>query len=97
MTTTPTELRREQIRPDEIRLYESRNHEKNFVECIYSGKDPVAPIEVGHRTISISHVTNIAIRLGRSSLAWDPVSQTVPGDAKANALLKRAARKGYTY
>ncbi|WP_404421006.1 Gfo/Idh/MocA family oxidoreductase [Nibricoccus sp. IMCC34717] len=95
LTMTPTELRREKIQPGEIHLYESNNHEKNFVDCIYSGQEPVAPIEAGHRTITISHLANIAIRLGRSGVSWDPVTQTIPNDAKATALMSRALRRKY--
>lgn len=92
---TPDELRRQKIEPGEIHLYESRLHERNFVDCVYSAQAPIAPVEVGHRSISIAHLANIAIRLGRTSLAWDPVTETIPGDAAANAMLSRPMRKDY--
>ncbi len=95
LTMTPDALRREKIREDEIHLYESRQHEKNFIEHIYDGKPTVAPIHAGHRSISIAHLANIAIRLGRTDIKWDPVSESVPGDAKANAMLSRPSRKAY--
>ena len=34
------------------------------------------------------------MRLGRK-LRWDPVRETFPGDAEANAWLSREQRKGY--
>jgi predicted dehydrogenase len=95
LTTTPSDLRKEKIRPEEVHLYESNHHEKNFVDCIYSGQEPVAPIEAGHRTITISHLANIAIRLGRSGVSWDPLTQTIPNDTKATALLGRALRRRF--
>lgn len=93
--TTPAELRRERIKPEEIHLYESRLHEHNFVDCIYSGQEPIAPIEVGHRSISIAHIANIAIRLGRPALDWDPVAEKFKGDDEANAMLQRPMRPAY--
>jgi len=95
LETTPEELRRERIRAGEVHLYESRLHERNFVDCISSAAPTVTPIEVSHRAISISHLANIAIRLGRSSLAWDPAAERVVDDDAANALLDRPMRRAY--
>jgi predicted dehydrogenase len=92
---TPGELRREKIRPDEINLYESKVHEANFVDCIYSGQPTAAPAEVSHRAITISHLANIAIRLGRSKLEWNPKTESVVDDAAANAMLTRPMRAAY--
>lgn len=94
--TTPAELRRERIKEDEIRLYESRLHEQNFVDCIFSGEETITPIEVGHRSITIPHLANIAIRLGRSALDWDPVTERFVNDPVADAMLQRPMRRGYS-
>lgn len=91
----PVELRQEKIRPDEIHLYESRVHEANFVDCIYSGEPTAAPAEVSHRAITISHLANIAIRLGRSQLQWDPVTERIVNDSAANEMLSRPMRREY--
>lgn len=93
--TTPKELIRDRIKDGEIRLFESRLHERNFVDCIYSGAEPITPIEVGHRSISVSHLANIAIRLGRTALNWDPAKEQFIGDAQADALLHRPMRAPY--
>jgi len=93
--TTPKELIREKIKDGEIRLFESRLHERNFVDCIYSGGETITPIEVGHRSITISHIANIAIRLGRRSLDWNPATEKFTGDDKANAMLHRPMRSRY--
>ncbi len=95
LVTTPAELRRERIRDGEIRLYESRLHERNFVDAIFNRTDTITPIEVGHRSITVPHLANIAIRLGRSALDWDPAAEAFVGDERANAMLQRPMRKGY--
>lgn len=92
---TPKELARQKIEPGEIRLPESPLHEKDFVDRIYDGGTPIAPVEVGHRSITIAHLANIAIRLGRQRLQWDPVREEIIGDPAASAMLSRPSRKGF--
>ncbi len=91
---TPVELRREKIKDDETKLYESRSHERNFIDCVYSGKPTVAPIEAAHRTISVAHLANIAIRNGIKSFDWDPTKEQST-DAAINAGLDRPMRSPY--
>lgn len=91
----PDELRRRKIEPGEIRLYESNLHERDFVDRLYDARTPIAPAETGHRSITIAHLANIAIRLGRTSLQWDPVKERVIDDAAANQMLSRPMRRSY--
>lgn len=92
---TPENLREQKIKDDEIHLYESKLHERNFVDCIYSGKPSITPAEVSHRSITVAHLANIAIRLGREKIAWDPAAEKFVDDAKADAFLTRAMRAAY--
>jgi predicted dehydrogenase len=91
MTTTPKELRGEKIKEGEVKLYESRDHEKNFIDCIYSGKPTVAPLEAAHRTITVAHLANLAIRNGVTKFKWDPKTEKSDNDT-INAGLSRAMR-----
>ena len=88
----PHTLRRDQIEEGEIRVYKSTDHVGNFIDCIYSGKQPVAPVEAAHRTISICHLANIAIRLGRKTLKWDPRRERILNDSEASKFLSRPIR-----
>ncbi|MBI5381692.1 MAG: Gfo/Idh/MocA family oxidoreductase [Opitutae bacterium] len=92
---SPEELRKNKIQDGEIRLYESRQHEKNFIEHIYDGQPTAAPVEVAHRSITVAQLANIAIRTGHTKLRWDPVTERIQGDAQASALLKRPMRRPY--
>ena len=47
------------------------DHVRNFLDCIKSRQDPIAPVEVGHRSVSVCHLGNIAMRLKRK-IRWDP-------------------------
>lgn len=80
------DILRQKIHPDEIHLYQSSNHMKNFLECMRSRKDPAAPVEVGHRSNSVCVITHIAMKLGRK-LEWDPKSERFIDDEEANRLL----------
>ena len=63
-------------------------HLTNFVDCVKSRNAPNADIEVGHLSTRLCHLGNIAHRVGRK-LAFDPATESIPGDAEANALLAR--------
>ncbi|OGD22667.1 MAG: hypothetical protein A2W03_16325 [Candidatus Aminicenantes bacterium RBG_16_63_16] len=82
---------REKIGDSEIKLYVSNNHMKDFLECMRSRKDPVAPVEVGHRSNSICVLAHIAMKLGRK-LTWDPKAERFTGDDDANTWLDYAHR-----
>lgn len=95
LESQPDSVRRERIGPGEVRLYESALHERNFVDGIYENRPTITPVEVGHRSISIAHLANIAIRLGRSNLRWDPSAEQVLNDPEASRMLSRPMRKEY--
>jgi predicted dehydrogenase len=89
------ELLRRKIREDEIKLYRSINHMKDFLECMRSRKDPVAPVEAGHRSNTICVMTHIAMKLGRK-LRWDPEAERFLDDDEANRWLDYAHRDPWT-
>ena len=57
-----------------------------------SRKPTAAPVEVAHRSITICHLGNIAMRLGRETLQWDPVKEQIVGDDEAAKMLSRPYR-----
>jgi hypothetical protein len=59
-----------------------------------SRRQPVAGVEIGHRSVSLAHLANITRRLGRT-LRWDPAAERFVDDAEANRLVTRTRRKGY--
>lgn len=68
---------------------------RNFIDCVKSRRPCYAPAETGHRTISIAHIGNIAMLLGRK-LKWDPKSEQFENDAEANAMLSRQQREPWS-
>ncbi len=80
------------IKPNEIHLPISHDHYQNFLQAVKSRKDPIEPVEAGHRTASICHLGNIAMQLKRK-LQWDPEKEVFVNDEQANSMLRRAYRK----
>lgn len=79
------------IKPDEIRLYKSNNHKQNFLDCIKSRSQPVSPVTVAVRSDTISHLSDIAIRMGRK-IMWDPENERIINDEAAGRRLSREMR-----
>lgn len=90
----PAHLVNEVIGPNETRLYKSRDHYQNFLDCIRSRALTITPAETAHRSASVGHLGVIAIETGRT-IKWDPVTETIIGDPGAERLLSRAYRKPY--
>jgi myo-inositol 2-dehydrogenase / D-chiro-inositol 1-dehydrogenase len=82
------------VGPNEIHLYESREQHGNWLDCIKSRKEPISPVEIGHRACTVCLVTHIAMKLERK-LVWDPDKEIFPFDAEANSMLSRPQRAPY--
>lgn len=91
MNTYPESLMDEVIQPEETHLYESNDHRQNFVDCVKTRQECVAPVEPAHYSVMIGHLGLAAIRLGRT-LRFDPETETFPGDPEANKMLSRPMR-----
>jgi hypothetical protein len=87
----PKSLLESQIGPNKIHFYHSSNHHKNFIDCVLSRKEPIAPVETAHRSITIAHLGNIRLRVGRN-LKWDPENERILEDEEANRMLSRPMR-----
>ncbi len=88
----PTSILEESIGANETHLYTCRaGEQRNFLDCVKSRRLCYAPAEIGHRTITVAHIGNISMMLGRK-LKWDPAKERFVGDAEADGLLSRAMR-----
>ena len=87
----PDHLVYSDIGENELKLCRSTNHFRNFIDCVLSRKEPIAPIEQAHRTITIAHLGNIALKVGRN-LRWDPKAERILNDDEANRMLSRPMR-----
>lgn len=82
------------IGPNEIHLYQIDNQHGNWLDCIKSRKEPISPVEKGHRACTVCLVTHISMKLGRK-LQWNPDKEVFMNDKEANAMLSRPQRAPY--
>jgi predicted dehydrogenase len=94
------------VEPDKVGIYRPSEivparegnkggEHRNFYDCVKSRTPTYAPAEVGHRTITIAHIGNIAMQLGRK-LRWNPDTEDFAGDSEASAMLTRPQRSPWT-
>jgi len=98
-TTNPKDFVKDPPDPAEAQSWEgpgwiARPHIQNWLDCIKTREKPHADVEIGHRSISVCHLVNIAREIGRR-LRWDPDTETFPGDEEANKYVDRPRRKGW--
>ena len=83
----------EVIGENEFHTYKSpTNHWGNFLDCVKSREETIAPIEVAHRSISVGLLGEIAMTTGQKIL-WDPAKEEVVGNPVASRLLFRPYRQ----
>ncbi len=87
----PGDLIASEIGEKDVRLYRSDDHAQNFIDCVRSRKETVAPIAAAHHAIVIAHLGNIAMQLGRK-VRWDPEKEEFTDDPQASRMLARAMR-----
>ncbi|HZK93421.1 MAG TPA: Gfo/Idh/MocA family oxidoreductase [Prolixibacteraceae bacterium] len=85
----------EVIGANEIQIYKSDNHWQNFIDCVRSRKETIAPIEVAYRAISVALLGEIAMTTGQK-IQWDPEKQEIIGNPMASRLLTRPYRQPWT-
>jgi len=101
MDASPKSLLKETIRPGELHLASPaeghrQGHRRNFLDCVRTRREPITPIEVGHHSIAVAHLGNIAMRLGRR-VRWDPRREEILGDPEAARMLCRPMREPWHY
>ena len=75
----------------------SSPHMQNFIDCVRSRKNPIAPVEVGCSTNTLCCVANIAVELQRP-VKWDPATLSFGDDKEAanHRLYRYIYRKPYS-
>lgn len=91
---TPKTVAEEPLGDNAIRLYNSYNHGKDFLDCMRSRKRPICDVEIGCRSATVCHLGNLAYWNHRR-LKWDPAKERFIGDAEADKWLDRPKRGGW--
>lgn len=62
----------------------SSPHMQDFIDCVRSRENPIAPVEVGCSTNTLCCIANISLELGRP-VKWDPATLSFGKDKDASA------------
>ncbi|NLX12321.1 MAG: Gfo/Idh/MocA family oxidoreductase [Phycisphaerales bacterium] len=66
-------------------------HHADWLECIKTRQRPITDVEIGARSADICHLSNIAIRSGKT-IHWDPVKQEITNDPSLNRWVNKPYR-----
>lgn len=86
MTSSKPELLTREPEAGELDFSKTLWDKNDLIAAIREGHQPLEPIEVGHRTISISQIGLIACQV-EDKLRWNPEQERFEGNNYANALL----------
>ena len=83
------------MKDSDTKLFKSKDHRGNWLDCIASREQPLCSASVGHRTATICHLSAISERTGEV-VNWDPEKEELvdPSDA-IKELYFRPRREGY--
>ena len=85
----------EQLAPNDVRLYDSRDHREDFLDCMYSRKRPICDVAIGHRATALSHLGNIAFRL-RRPIYYHTDEERFLNDTGASRMFAKPMRAPWT-
>jgi len=94
LTASDPKIIQSVIGPNEVHLYKSDDHHGNWLWCVETRKEPIAPAEVAHRSCSACLLHHIAMKLDRK-IFWDPDKEQFKNDDEASKMLARTQRAPY--
>src|SRR5207244_11323094 len=89
LDASDSKIIKSEIGPSEIHLPVSSDHHGNWIESIQAKKQPIAPVEVAHRSCSTCLVHHIVMKLKRK-VYCDRAKEKFTNADEANTLLARA-------
>jgi predicted dehydrogenase len=88
------DILKSKIGENEIHLYVSEDQHGNWLDCIQSRKQPISPVEIGHRACTICLISHIAMKIP-GILKWDTKAEKFADNDLANSMLGRPQRYPY--
>jgi predicted dehydrogenase len=74
-----------------VKLYESRGHQRNFLDCVKSRQPTITPVQTAHHSAIPGHLGLISMLTGRK-IRWDVKHEKILDDPGAGAMLSRPYR-----
>ena len=95
LKSDPAELIAEPLRENEVHLFQSPGHHRNWLDCIRSRKLPLCDVEIGARSVALVQLGNLAY-WHRRALQWDPARWQFRADRETNGWMDRERRDPWT-
>ena len=87
LESTPEDIVKQTIKDSDEKLYYSTNHYGNWIECVKERRMPICDVAIGHRSATVCHLGNIAVRSGKKVL-WDPEKEEMKDPSMAEWVKK---------
>jgi predicted dehydrogenase len=88
----PEDIIREPLGDQDVHLYKSPGHQRDWLNCVRARKQPICDVEIGARSVTVCHLGNLAYWNHRK-LRWDPKEWRFVNDQEANKWLDRERRE----
>lgn len=85
---------REYLADAKIKVYNSKTHFQDFLDCVQSRKRPICDVEVGASSVIACHVMNFAYHYGANA-KWDPTRSRFAKGGSSKWLTRDRYRDGW--
>jgi predicted dehydrogenase len=85
---------REYLADAKIKVYNSKSHFQDFLDCVQSRKRPICDVEVGASSVIACHVMNFAYHYGANA-RWDPARSRFAKGGSSKWLTRDRYRDGW--
>jgi predicted dehydrogenase len=88
-------LLKTKFRKNDFRFRKGGNHMTDFLNCIVSREECIAPVNAGHRSASVGHLGKIACMVD-AKFTWNPKKERIEDNPALNGLLTRKYRGNWS-
>jgi predicted dehydrogenase len=85
---------REHLADAKVKLYNSKSHFQDFLDCVQSRKRPICDVEIGASSVIACHVMNFAYRYGANA-NWNPARNRFASGGNNKWLTRDRYRDGW--
>ena len=86
---------REHLADAKVKLYNSKSHFQDFLDCVQSRKRPICDVEIGASSVIACHLMNFAYRYGANA-QWNPTRNKFAGGGSSKWLTRDKYRDGWS-
>jgi predicted dehydrogenase len=85
---------REYLANAKIKLYNSKSHMQDFLDCVQSRRAPICDVAIGASSVTACHLMNFAYRYG-ANVKWDPARNRFTSGGSSKWLTRSKYRNGF--